>query len=243
MDNIINSKKCGNCQSELESPVLLTSGEYICQKHIIESQEFILCQKCGVEHKIERAKEINNATQNNVVPDNEVNKRNEAKKSCENFDDLLTNIDQILHDPYNSTYELITNLKNEFQLKGEEAIFRINENMKSAINKLDEYNSECKKCLSEKEYAIRSGELRLEKENGRRELEQWMATLDELKEEEDDKEAKRIKSESEKAIDSFTDKLAAFKIDLFPKSFFEYYDEIEKDFGSRFEFNPNYLFK
>jgi hypothetical protein len=85
-----------------------------------------------------------------------------AKKSCEDFEDLLAQIELILRDPYNFTYELINNLKNEVQLKGEKAIFKINENMNRTISKLDEYNIECKNSFKESEYLGKAKILRLD---------------------------------------------------------------------------------
>jgi hypothetical protein len=164
--------------------------------------------------------------------------KSEAKKSCENFDDLLTKIELILQDPYNFTYELINNLKNEVQLKGEEAIFKINENMNRVISKLDDYNIECKNGLKETGYVGRAEILRLDKETGRRELKKWMETLDEIKTK-NDEEWKQIKSESQKANEDFEIKLAEFKIDLFSTRFLKFQHEIEKDFGE-FEFNSNF---
>jgi hypothetical protein len=127
-------------------------------------------------------------------------------------------------------------LKNEVQLKGEEAIFRINENMNRVISKLDEYKIECKNGLKEPEYVGRVEILRLEKETGRRELEKWMTKLNEIKKK-NDEEWKRIKNESEKAIEDFEIKLAEFKLDLFSEGFLNFRDEIEKDFG---KFDPNF---
>jgi hypothetical protein len=164
--------------------------------------------------------------------------KSEAKKSCENFDDLLSKIELILQDPYNFTYELINNLKNEVQLKGEEAIFKINENMNRVIIKLDEYNIECKNSLKEPEYLGRAEILKLDKETGRRELEKWMAKLNEIKKK-NNEDWKRIKNESEKAIEDFEIKLVEFKINLFSTRFLKFQDEIEKDFGE-FEFDSNF---
>jgi hypothetical protein len=164
----------------------------------------------------------------------------EARKSCENFDVLLATIDLILQDPYYFTYEHVTFLKNEVQLKGEEAIFKINESMTRAIIRLDGYNSECKNSFKEAEYLRRSEVMRLEKETGRRDLEKWLATLDEIKEK-NDEELKRIKSESEMVIELLENKLVEFKFDLFPKSLSKFKDEIETDFGE-LKIDPNFDF-
>jgi hypothetical protein len=217
-----NLKKINHNENILESSVLLicVCGEAIFQVNQSENPESILCQECAKNEKVKKQEEV--------------------KKSCEKFDDLLRKIELLLQDPYNFTYELVTHLKNEVQLKGEEEIFQINEKMHRVINKLDEFNSECKNGFTGVEYLKRSNNLRLEKETGRLELEKWITTLDKMKKE-DDKKWKRIESESGKAIKCFENKLNAFKFDLFPKSFMQFRDEIENDFG-QFKIDLNFEF-
>jgi hypothetical protein len=244
MGNIFNPQECGHCQSYLESPaVLQPCGVSICQMHLIENQEgSFLCKKCGIEHKITDENDVLNKNLPEPKFDavKNLEEKNEAKKSCENFDDLLTKIELLLQDPYNFTYELIKNLKNEVQLKGEEAILKINENMTRAISKLDEYNIEFRNGLKEPEYLVRSEKFKVENETSRSDLENWMATLDVIETKNDDEnEWKRIKSESEKAFEDFKIKFVEFKIDLFSTGFLEFQYEIEKDFGE-FEFGPNF---
>jgi hypothetical protein len=143
------------------------------------------------------------------------------------LDELLTKIEQTLNDPYNFTYEVIDYFKNQVQQRGEEMIFKTQETMNQTMDKLDEYINECKKGLNKK-CEVKSKKLKGKKNKGGRELSKWLATLNEVKIDED--EWKRIKIESEKAIEIFEHELVEFKIDLFPESFLDLRNKIENEF-------------
>jgi hypothetical protein len=112
--------------------------------------------------------------------------------------------------------------------------------MRRLICELDKYNQECKTNLSTKDYLTKSEKIRAEKEEARKELEKWMATLNELKINE--KEWTRINIESEQAIQRFGAELDLFKNNLLLKRFGKYRDEIEQNFGE-FEIDPLYNLK
>jgi hypothetical protein len=247
MDKLSNSIKCGNCKNVLESPVLLPCGDSICKKHTINFQEPILCYTCGIEHPIPaKTGFLPNKALAGII-DAKINDldfgndHKEAQLSCEQFDDILTKIDNFLNDPFNFTYEAIDFLKNVVQLKGEEMIFNINETMDRFISKLDEYKENCKKDFAKKDYVLKSEKFRVEKEKARKDLDVWLATLNEIKFNE--QEWKRIKCESDKAIENYEKKLINFKSDLFPRRFEQFREEIEDEFG-KFEIHPDFnLFK
>jgi hypothetical protein len=241
MDKLSSAIKCGNCKHVLDSPVLLPCGDSICKKHTIESKEPILCYTCGVEHPI--------PANGGFLPNNGLSlmieaqiaslnfgkEHKEAKQSCQNFQDLVTKIENFISDPYNFTYEAIEYLKNVVQLKGEEEMLKITQSMHRIINKLDEYKIECKKSFTNSENTSKIANFTVEKEKACKENEKWLAKLNELTI--DWREYERIKSESEKAIESFEKKLMEIKVNFFPKRFDEFRVEIEKDFGS-FDIDP-----
>jgi hypothetical protein len=113
----------------------------------------------------------------------------------------------------------------------------ITQNMHRIINKLDEYKAECKSKFAKSEYSSKLETFKLEKEKSRKENENRLAKLNELKV--DWREYERIKSESEKAIKSFGIKLTQLKIDFLSKRFDEFRAEIENDFGF-FDIDPVY---
>jgi hypothetical protein len=240
MDKLSNSIKCGICTNTLVSPVILPCGDSVCKKHTIDCKGSILCETCGMDHQISDNYEFPSNKTLNVVIDAHIavfcfgKDHKEAKESCERFDEFLTNVEQTLNDPYNAAYELITYLKNQVQLKGEEIILNTQENMNQTISKLDEYINEFKNGLNKK-CEVTSKNLRNEKETGRRELAKWLATLNEVKINKmevrlDEQTWKQVKIESEKAIESFENKLVEFKIDLFPESFLDLRNKIENEF-------------
>ena len=68
----------------------------------------------------------------------------EAKRSCEELDHYLREIECSLTDPLNYIHESISDLKNKVQLKGEELKLEIDEKMEKLLNRLDTYENECK---------------------------------------------------------------------------------------------------
>jgi hypothetical protein len=238
MDELSNSMKCVHCKNVLESsPVLLPCGDPICMKHTVENTEqHVFCHSCGIEHPIPASgfphmKFLNKIINSHfhILKLDFGKEHKKAMQSCERFEQILANIEQLLKDPYTFTYEIITSLKNEVQQKGEEMILKINENMHRFISKLDDYMQECKESIGKSEYVAQSNTLEMGKETARQELDKWMATLNKISF--DEVEWKRIQSECKKAILSFEKKMLDFKIDLFPKGFKQLKGEIEKAFG------------
>ena len=146
----------------------------------------------------------------------------------------------MLNDPFIFTYNAIDFLKNTVQLKGEEMILNIKENMNRIISKLDQHKNECRYELKNGVFDIKLKKFIDEKEKTQTDLEKWLETLNEIKLNE--QEWKKIKTESEKAIENFENKLIKFKIDLLPKKFEEFSVEIKKNFG-KFEIDPTFKLK
>ena len=246
MDIIKKRFQCQKCKNLLQSPVLLPCGHSTCQYHTINTKRPILCEKCGIEHTTP----VNGAFPLNIDLNELIeakiacldfgNEYKEAKQSCEKFDEILIKCEQILNDPFNFIYHAIDFLKETVQLKGEEMILNISENMTKIISKLDQHKNECENELNGNEFKMKSKKLIDEKEKARIDLDKWQETLNEIKLNE--QEWKRIKIESEKAIEKFENKLIEFKIDLLPKKFDEFSEEIEESFG-KFNIDPTFKLK
>jgi hypothetical protein len=245
MEKISSSIKCGNCFNIFEFPVFLPCGDSICQKHTIDCQGSISCLQCGRDHELPASGTgfpLNKGLAS-LITDAQLAhldfgiEHKEATRSCEHFDDILTKIEQLLNDPFMVAYETIEYLKSVVQLKGEEMIFRIHENMGRAMNVMDEYKNELKNSFSEVNFKIKSEMLRQENEMARNELKKWLVRLNEVRV--DLQEWKRIKGDSEKAIAIFGSKLAEFKVELFPRRFDEFTVDIKKNFGP-FEVDPKF---
>jgi chromosome segregation ATPase len=166
------------------------------------------------------------------------NEHKEANQSCLNLDDLIRKFENFINDPFDFAYEAIDYLKNVVQLKGEEELLRVSQNLHRILGKLDEYKVECKtKFAGKNKYSTKIENVRVEKEEARKELNMWLLKLNELKV--DWREYERIKSESERMIKNFENKLMEIKFDIFPERFDEFRAEIEKDFG-RFKIDPSF---
>jgi hypothetical protein len=145
MNKLSNAIKCVNCRQALNSPVLLPCGCSLCKKHTIDVKGPITCYSCEIDHPVPP----NGGFPHNKALDDIIDaqicnldfgkEHQEAKHSCENLDELLSKIEELINDPSNFTYEAIGCLKSVVQLKGEEMKMKIDEKMTNFISKLDEY--------------------------------------------------------------------------------------------------------
>jgi hypothetical protein len=236
MTNITNNTKCVNCRNELDSPVFLPCCCSICRKHTVDVKGPIICCECEIEHPLPQdglnfpsntaLAYLIDARNRDIFSKQE---HKEAKEFCSRFDELLNQIEQILADPFNFTYETITFLKNTVQTRGEEMKMKIDEEMNRVLGKLEEYNDECKSGLKSKSYFDKSETIRVEKEKGREELVKW---LEKLEVDVDVNEFNKVKMESEKAIKRFENDLDLFKTrDLLFQKYWRYQKEIKEGFG------------
>lgn len=246
MNKISNAIKCVNCKQVLTSPVMLPCGCSICKKHTRDNEHnngvsLILCCKCEIEHPLPSNGHFLPNTALAEIVEAQIGALDlgqthvQAKQSCQQLDELLTNIETILRDPFNYTYEAIKCLKDVVQLKGEEIKLQIDAQMNRLQRKLDEYNEACKKAFETNEYLVKSEKIRVEKDKGRQVLDIWLSTLNEVKLNE--REWEKVKGESQMAIERFETALDLFKRDLLLRKFGNFRDEIKRIFG-KFEIDP-----
>lgn len=180
MNKIIKAIQCVNCREILDSPIILPCSHSICKKHCEQSTK---CFKCGSDHEIPKdgfpsfkalAKII--ATNIDKLDFGDVHKN--AKKSCESFEELLKEIENLLKDPFHLTHERISDLKNTVQLKGEEIRLMIDQKIKDMLETLDDYERQCKDYLTTNEYATVSSKFDLE--SAQHQLNKWIETLNKL---------------------------------------------------------------
>jgi hypothetical protein len=162
MNSISASLKCVNCRKLMVSPVFLPCGCSICHRHTIDvNGGHVICCACEIEHPMptnghqfplnkDLDKKIKTQFARNQNP-NYI----EAMKMCERFDEILTNIELILNDPFNFAYETINNLENFVQLKGEEMISNIDEKIITLKDELLDKNDEVNDDLVAKSEIIR----------------------------------------------------------------------------------------
>jgi hypothetical protein len=249
MDKISDAIKCTNCRNVLDSPVSLPCGCAICQKHTQNlTSSSIPCCSCEIEHPLPPNgaafppnKPLAKILETQIRGLNLGQEHTDAKQACSRLDELLDEIEHVLADPFNFTYEAIEHLKSVAQLKADEMKLKVDKDLALLIAKLDEYKTNSKSNLKSNEYLAKSGEFERKKENTRQQLKKFMATLNELTANE--LEWKRIKEESEKAIKSFENQLNKFKHDsLLQKCYGAHQVEVEKFIG-KFEIDPRFKFR
>lgn len=181
MEAISNAIKCVNCREVLVSPVVLPCSDSICKKHV--TYQSIICGECGIEHKVPENGFIDAsalaeiiAAQIDQIDLGSLHKQ--AKKSCESFEELLTQFENLLKDPFHLTHERISGLKNKAQLKGEKLKIQIDEWTNTLLDKLDEYESQCKLFISSNEYQTDSNKLDIELKSAQSKLNDWNQILD-----------------------------------------------------------------
>lgn len=250
MNKIFDAIKCSNCHKVMESPVILPCQHSMCKIHTLEAQGPVICYTCGNDYPLpssnrgfpvsEALNIIAQVADIGTLDFGPVHK--EAKNACVRFEKILDTIENVLSDPSNFTHEAISSLAYVVQLKGEEMKLKIDENMERIFRKLNDFSEKCKMIvINERDFTANSENIRIEKATGRVELKKWFASLNEIKL--DEKEWKRIKSESEKLIRVMEIKLTKFKAEfLLQNRFGDYQAEIEQIFGE-FSLDPAFNFE
>lgn len=245
MNKLANAIKCVNCKNVLESPVILPCGHSICNLHSIDVKDSVFCSICQIEHTIpicghfpanKAIAEVINAQNGSLESLDFGRIHREAKNFCQYIEQLITQIENYLKDPYNFTYEAISQLKNVVYLRSEEMKMKIDENANNLITKLDKYNQDCKENLTSSEFMAKTDEIKFNNEVARNELNNWINKLNDTNLYK--QEWFIINLEAEKAIKRFENELYLFKSHfLLLKRFEEFQNEIELNFGE-FKMNP-----
>ena len=186
MDRILNIINCSICHEIFESPVILPCNDTVCKKHVKDQikDDFFRCDKCGVENRVPSngfqplpfLEELIKIAKDGLVF---CSVNNEAKKSCESFEELLKEIAVALKDPFFLSHERIRVLKNSAQLKGEELKLIIDQEMKTLFDILDDYERQSKEYLSSNEFKVESEKLETELKSAYSNLDSWLESLKE----------------------------------------------------------------
>ena len=182
MNKILSAIKCAHCHKTLETPVLLPCSDSICKKHIDSNKLSISCEKCGENYAIpENGFPFNKGLAQIIeaeISNLDFGKiHSQAKEACKTFEDVLIEVEVLLKDPYNYTHDVISDLKNTVQLKGEELKQKIDQEMINLLNALDQYEKECKAFLSSDEYKDKTDKINDEIKIVQSELDSWKEYL------------------------------------------------------------------
>ena len=101
----------------------------------------------------------------------------EAKKSFESFEEALKELEVLLKEPFGSSHERISELKNSLKLKGEKLKLTIDRETNKLIERLEEYEKQSKEYLSSNEFKLESKKLDSELKSAQSNLNSWLASL------------------------------------------------------------------
>jgi hypothetical protein len=208
---LLNAIKCCICKNTLNSPVILPCSHSVCKKHTTEVA--IKCNQCGQEHQKQEFFP-NQALEGLIQLANKDSKT--GKILCEQLEAVIKQIEQLLSDPANFTYEEINELERELDLKRELLKKQIDDEFAKFHQKLEEYKQNCKNHLTTNEYKIEAEKIGEEVKKARNELKEWTGVLNEAK----SNEPKWIKDECKKSIAVLENNVNDFKRELLLKNYF-----------------------
>ena len=148
LDYLIN---CEICNEELDKPVILPCFKSICLKHIIPSADSMYkCDICNRFHQIpeqgftfdKRAAKLIEIKQTkqpngNYIDLNKINlgtNNRDAKKACDQLDELLKQSDKFLVNPQSHITEYFNELKQKIDIHKEEIIRVLEQNYAKVSN-------------------------------------------------------------------------------------------------------------
>ena len=149
MDKILICKN-ENCNKFLVDPIFLPCGFTVCRAHIDElkekNSEQFKCECCSEDHLIPKNGFLSNKMALEAL-DNELHlssKEKEIQKLINTLSKVVNDFDLINRDPESFTFEYIANIRNEIDKERERLISTINTISNAMMEKLKEFEKECK---------------------------------------------------------------------------------------------------
>ena len=149
--------KCATCIKVLNLPVILPCGHTICKDHVdkaVENNETsIKCKICDKLIGIPSDGFVANRFAESLL--DEMKKEtclgekfkteyNQARESCESFEELLDEFNRVINDPEMKIHTVINELRNKVDLRREELKQEIDRKALTLIHRFDEFEKECK---------------------------------------------------------------------------------------------------
>ena len=154
MDLLGESIKCTTCKEILKLPVSLPCGHSICKGHVNKASEEnmtnqIHCAKCNEFFEIPvngfpRNRAVEDLLEKNIEKIDLGEEHKSAFDKCSLFNDLLERFKKIKNDPDTRINEEISELKNQVDIRREEMKLKIDKESLEMIEKLDEFEKDCK---------------------------------------------------------------------------------------------------
>ena len=152
MDLLGDSIKCANCKKTLKAPLVLPCGHCVCKQHEDlhkETTKEILCNICGLSHQIPlngfvNVKQFESLLEKEIESIDLGEEYNSAKEKCQLFNDLLDKLNTLKNDPEMKIHTVISEMRNQVDLRREELKQEIDKESLKMIEKLDKFEKECK---------------------------------------------------------------------------------------------------
>ena len=154
--NLINEVIiCNSCKEKLKAPVFLPCGHSICKHHVEEMEENnnkrrkIECSNCSETHEIPHNGFVPNRALDHLMKI-KIDKLdlgeeyNSAFDKFSRFADLLENFNNAKSNPAMKIHTILSNLRNKVDLRREELKQEIDKEALKLIEKIDEFEKECK---------------------------------------------------------------------------------------------------
>lgn len=185
MDKIRNALKCVNCKETLSTPILLPCGHMICQSHADETQEQIICEKCGTKHRNREfavAKAVSEMIEAQLDSLDFGDHYTECVESCDALKNQLEQNEFLLNNNYDHIQESISELSNQVLLKSEQLKLKIDEITQELLDELKFYEKRCQsQCQIDKNFLALKKELKESNDEEKEKLNEWMSDFEVLK--------------------------------------------------------------
>lgn len=232
MDKVINALKCFHCRDILSKPVTLPCGHTICQSHTQETNEEIICAKCGSRHPNKEFK-VNEAFADLINAQlcmlDFGHQHSETFKSCNDLKSLIDKNNAMVNDLEYFIYDSTSELKNQVMLKSEQLKVRIDEITQEIIDDLDEYERRCKINCENKDithnFAALLSDFKKQNEEAQKKSNDWSNVMNQLKFDVD--KWTRIKVDCHEALNNLFEKRQLFEKEVFLNELEEKKSQIE----------------
>ena len=153
MNLLEKSIKCQSCEEFIFEPVFLPCGHSICKEHVDETVEEnekqIKCDICNESFDIpSKGFAPNRALEGLMEVDIDKldlgQEYNSAFNKCAEFEDLLEEFNKAKNDPEMRIHTVLSNLRNKVDLRREVLKQEIDKEAVKMIEKIDEFEKECK---------------------------------------------------------------------------------------------------
>ena len=190
MDLLGDSIKCAFCKETLKVPLILPCGHCICKQHEDfqkDRSKRIFCVKCVEFYPIPpngfvRVKPLESLLEKGIDSIDLGEEYKSAREKCQLFNDLLDHLNTLKDDPEMKIHTVISELKNKVDLRREELKQEIDKESLKMIEKLDEFEKECKSNSSLLKF---NSDLNLYLTSWRTDLKEWQQSLSTFKNDSD----------------------------------------------------------